>query len=70
MYASIHKPSCRQEVNKMSLNKTFTYQLKIQKYNCSMTEFDHFQGIFMARRVTVCAGAILKEFEKMHPLVR
>ena len=32
-----------------------------------MTEFDDFQDIFMARRVTVCAGAILKEFEKNSP---
>ena len=30
----------------------------------AVTEFDNFQGIFIVRRITVCAGAILKEFEK------
>ena len=30
----------------------------------AVTEFDDFQGVFMARRVTVCAGPILKEYEK------
>ena len=32
-----------------------------------MTEFDDFQGIFMAHRVTVCAGPILKGYEKNAP---
>ena len=32
-----------------------------------MTEFDDFQGIFMALRVTVCAGVLLKDFEKNAP---
>ena len=30
----------------------------------AVTELDNFQGIFMAHRVTVCAGPILKEYEK------
>ena len=29
-----------------------------------MTEFEDFQGIFMAHPVTVCAGLIHKEYKK------
>ena len=36
----------------------------------AVTEWDDIGDIFMAHLATVCAGAILKEFEKMLSIVR